>query len=209
MRYDELLDVAGWLPVVDTESLRVLGHDPGALSVQISRWVGSGRLIRLRRGLYLLPERYRRCPVGREYLANLVQTPSYVSLERALSIHQMIPEAVPTVQSVSTGRTAIFETPVGEFRYRHVKTGWFGGYREMQVGQSRALVATMEKALLDLVYLSRGEFTMERIEGLRLQELDALDTEALMRLAGRAGSGRVMRAARRLVEHVSDERWVA
>ena len=34
------------------------------------------------------------------YIANQLVTPSYISLERALSIHGIIPERVPLIQSV-------------------------------------------------------------------------------------------------------------
>lgn len=205
MTYEELLDRAAHLPVIETELLRVLGEDPRSLSVQISRWVRSGRLIQLRRGLYLLPERSRLRPAAVDYLANLIATPSYVSLERALSIHGLIPESVHLVQSVTTGRTRTLETPLSTFVYRHVKRSWFTGYREMQVGESLALVATPEKAFLDLVYLSSGEFTRARISELRLQDLERFDPEALVRLAVLEGSARIARAARNLVEHIEEE----
>jgi predicted transcriptional regulator of viral defense system len=205
MTYEELLDHAAHLPVIETELLRVLGEDPLSLSVQISRWVRGGKLIQLRRGLYLLPERSRLRPASVDYLANLIATPSYVSLERALSIHGLIPESVPLVQSVTTGRTRTLETPLSTFVYRHVKRPWFTGYQEMQVGESRALVATPDKAFLDLVYLSSGEFTRARISELRLQDLERFDPEALMRLAGLVASARLERAARNLVEHIEEE----
>jgi hypothetical protein len=54
--------------------------------------------------MYLLPERRRRNRAPLAAIANLGVAPSVVSLERGLSIHEMIPEAVPLVQSVSSGR---------------------------------------------------------------------------------------------------------
>jgi predicted transcriptional regulator of viral defense system len=131
--------------------------------------------------------------------------PSYVSLERGLSIHQMIPEAVPLVQSVTTGRPGRFVTPVATFEYRHVKPAWFFGYREMEIGQGHALVATAEKALLDLLYLASGEITMARLEEYRLQELERLDLAALAAMAGKAASPRLLRAVRRLQDLVAKQ----
>ena len=174
--------------------------------MQLARWVRAGKLIQLRRGLYVLPERLRYREPPLERVANLLVSPSYVSLERALSIHGLIPETVPLVQSVTVGRAGMRETPLGRFDYRHVKGEWFFGYREMPLGDDSALVATPEKALLDLFYLSKGEFTRQRIDGLRLQDLDRLDLEQIRAMAAKARSPRVERAAEQLCAWVMEER---
>ncbi len=142
----------------------------------------------LRRGFYLLPPDLRKVEPSLEYMANLLVTPSYVSFERALALHGLIPERVGLVQSVTTARPAQFNTPVGDFEYRHVKHEWFMGYQEMNVNQDQALVATPEKALLDLLYFSTGPFTDERVDEMRLQNFEAFDVNKFVRLA--AGQGR-------------------
>jgi hypothetical protein len=200
MKYQDLVDRMGSLPVIESSSLRMFWPDPRALSVQLDRWVKSGRLIRLRRGAYLLPEYLRRGPAPPERIANLLHRPSYVSLERALMLHGLIPEAVPVVTSVTTGKPRAFDTPAGRFRYRHVKRDWFFGYREVEAGKGTALVAAPEKALLDLVHLSRGEFTSARLEELRLQNLEALSPELLSEMTDESrATPRVRRAAERIL----------
>lgn len=206
MTYNDLLRLAADAPLVESETLLAFGAEPRALGVQLSRWVRAGRLIPLRRGAYLLPEHLRRRSAPAEQLANLLVRPSYVSLERALSLHGLIPESVPVVQSVTSGRPLRLETAAGDFWFRHVKPAWFFGYRELAVAGGRALVATPEKALLDLVYLSPGEFTAERIEGLRLQDLERLDLSKLRWTAEASGSPRVLRAAERVAELAALER---
>ncbi len=201
MRFETFVDLVMNMPIIDAGVLSVIGGHHDSISVQISRWVRAGKLIRLARGRYLLPDRLRRMQVAPEYVANLLRTPSYVSLERALSIHGMIPESVPLVQSVTTGRPGQVNNSVGTFDYRHVKRAWFTGYRETSLGDGgSALVATPEKALLDLVYLSSGEFTPERIEELRLDDLARLDRDVFLGLARKSGSPRVSRAAGRILD---------
>jgi predicted transcriptional regulator of viral defense system len=206
MKFDDLVRRTSDLPLIDTATLRALGSAGKGLGVQLSRWVRSGRLIQLRKGAYLLPEHLQRAHAPAEQLANLLVRPSYVSLERALSIHGLIPEAVPNVQSVTTGRPTQIDTLAGSFTYRHVKRTWFFGYREMSVGGGTALVASGEKALLDLVYFSPGEFTIERVAGLRLQDLGRIDIDELVRIARVAESPRVTRAARVLTDFIGAER---
>jgi hypothetical protein len=97
-------------------------------------------------------------------------------------------------------------TPQGDFLYRHVRSSWFFGYREMSVDGDLALVATPEKALLDLLVLSAGELTEDRLTELRLQELERLDPALLARIAEASGSTRLSRAAKRLGDLVLSDR---
>lgn len=206
MKYETLLALARDLTVIDSKTLLAFGEEPERLAVQLSRWVKGGKLIQLRRGMYLLPERLRAFQPSNAYVANLLVRPSYVSLEYALSLHGLIPEAVRLVQSVTTSRRQRLSTALGDFEYWHVSRAWFFGYEETQLAGHSAMVATPEKALLDLIHLSRGEFSDERILGLRLQNLDAIDLSRLSSLAGSIQGPRIARAVERLQRHILAER---
>ena len=206
MTFDELLRLAGGLPVVDVSTLGVLGGgDPRALSVQLHRWARAGKLIPLRKGIYMLAKPYRHREHALDTIANLLVTPSYISLERALSIHGIIPEGVPLIQSVTTSRPVTYQTKLGDFQYCHVNPKWFFGYRAMSLGDDEVLVAVPEKALLDWVHLSKGEMTLERLEELRLQDVERLDV-ALLSQMSQAGRPRLQRAAQRIRILVERER---
>ncbi len=205
MTHEHLLRIAGHLPVIDTASLRVLGFGMGPHSVQLSRWVRSGKLIQLRRGFYMLPEALRRETPPHAWLANLLVSPSYLSLESALELQGLIPERVRMVQSVTSARPCNLQTPLGRLSYRHVKPELLFGYRELQLAGRAALVARPEKALLDLVHLSRGELSPERITELRLHNLDSIDLVTLLSMAERFQRPRLLRAARRLCDHIEQE----
>ena len=78
--------------------------------------------------------------------------------------------------SVTAGRPERWDTSLGVFEFRHVKPELLRGYRmadlsRMQPNQ-QALIATPEKALLDLVYLQSGGGTPEYLRELRLQNLE-------------------------------------
>lgn len=207
MRYDDLVRRVHALPVIDSQTLWALGENRRSLGVQLSRWVAAGKLVQLRRGLYQLPPHLRTVDPSPLFLANLLHAPSYVSLESALSFHGLIPERVPLTQSVTAGRPARFETPVGAFEYRHVKRDWFFGYRETPIPGGTAIVAEPEKAVLDLVHLSRGEFPTERIRELRLAGVDRLSVDRITRFA-RMAAPRVQRAASELQRLISSETGV-
>lgn len=205
MTYLALLAVARQQPLLDTATLVALGEKPATIAVQLSRWVKAGKLVQLRRGLYILPAELRTGETPLMRLANLMLRPSYVSLEHALAHHELIPESVPLVQSVTTRRPAVFRTPVGEFRYHYLSQRWFFGYEEIEVPGGRALVARPEKALLDLFHLLPGEWSKERLNELRLQNLEALDVQRMRGMAARVESPRILRAVANVATFVEDE----
>lgn len=128
-------------------------------------------LIRLRQGWYAFPEYLGKA--GFEmYIANRIYRPSYVSLHSALAFYGLIPEAVVQVTSVTTLKTKSFSNPFGTFSYKSLKPELLFGYdlKPTDNGQRVPLVATVEKALLDLLYLYPFYSTPEEMESLRLDE---------------------------------------
>lgn len=86
-------------------------------------------------------------------IANRIYSPSYVSLEAALSYYGLIPESVYSITSVSTRKTSSFKTPLAVFNYRKVKNSLFFGYIIEKYSNGVFKIASPEKAILDLFYL--------------------------------------------------------
>jgi predicted transcriptional regulator of viral defense system len=126
--------------------------------------------------------------------------PSYVSLQSALAFYGLIPDVVPVTTSATTARPGRWETPLGVFAFRHIHTDLFTGYRMTDLGGGQqAFIATPAKALLDLIYLEPHGDTPAYLQELRLQNLEQLDPDALLRYAKRSDRPKLKRAARRLV----------
>jgi len=125
---------------------------------KISDLLIKGSIIRVKKGLYIFGDDYRRRPFSREILANLIYGPSYISLDYALQHHGLIPERIEAVTSVTTGRSRRFSTPVGLFTYRMIPLEAFRvGMDRIEIGDGRAfLMATPAKALADKLYDVRG-----------------------------------------------------
>lgn len=201
MKFQELLEIVTDEPVFETGLLLAGAVNPADVRRQLSRWVQAGRLQQLRRGLYSLAPPYQKIKPHPFVVANQLVRGSYVSLQSALGYYGLIPEYVPLVTSVTTGRTGRWETALGEYLYRHVKPALFGGYVRSEVSPGQAaFVATPEKALLDLIHLEPGADALPYLEELRLQNLDQFDLNELKRLAVKAGSPKLRRAADRLSE---------
>ena len=150
----------------------------------LTRWCRKGLLIKLRNQYYAFAE-YRQVPGYSRYVANRIYQPSYISLHSALSFYGMIPEEVVQLTSVTTLKTAKFVNDFGTFHYHNVKTSLFFGYeiKTMQNGRG-VLLATPEKALLDLLYLNPFYRTEQDMAELRLDEYFMLNELNMERLNG-------------------------
>lgn len=196
MEFSHLVEIVGNEPAFETGLLLAGEVDPNDVRRQLSRWVKAGRLYQLRRGLYALAPPFQKVKPHPFIIANRVVRGSYVSLQSALAHYGLIPDVVPVVTSVTTGRPGRWETPLGAYEFRHIKASLFFSYRLVEVSPGqRAFLATPEKALLDLAYLHPGGDSPAYLQALRLQNLERLDLDALQRLAEEAGKPKLRRAA--------------
>jgi predicted transcriptional regulator of viral defense system len=199
MDFEHLLYLAGDVPVFESALLLAGNISTESVRLQLSRWAKSGRVYQLRRGLYAIAPPYQKVKPHPFVIANLMQRASYVSLQSALAFYGLIPDTVYGTLSITTGRPERRETPLGVFEFQHVKRELLHGYRMMELQSlnpaQQALVATPEKALLDLVYLQPGGDKPNYLTELRLQNLARLDMQELYRQAELFNSPKLLRAA--------------
>lgn len=182
---------------IAARKLPVFGDELGAGHLQLSRWARSGKILRLKRGVYTLPDANRRAPFSTPWLANTLYSPSYLSLETMLSWYDMIPERVAQMTSITTLKTAKFQNALGVFAYRHIQPRLFTGFEETKDENGTAvLMATPEKALLDYIYLyPHWQSTPDFLENnIRLQQLDQLRKKWLRHWAELFGSKKIQQA---------------
>ncbi|NGX42766.1 MAG: hypothetical protein K940chlam7_01053 [Chlamydiae bacterium] len=159
---------------------------------KIMRLIRSGELIRVKKGLYVFGDLYRKQPVHRGLLANLIYGPSYVSKEYALSYYGMIPERVEAVTSMTTKKNKTFHTPFGTFTYQHLHERRYAvGVNWVELEEGRHFfLASPEKALADIVVSfrdirSKKEMATHLRENLRIDEsaLGELDRSRMHKIA--------------------------
>jgi predicted transcriptional regulator of viral defense system len=199
MRFGSLLAAVGDEPLFETGFLLAGDVDPADIRRQLSRWVSRGQVVQLRRGLYALAPPYRKTEPHPFLVANRLVRGSYVSLHSALAHHGLIPEHVPVVTSVTSGRPQGRENPFGSFEYHHCAPGRLGGYRVERLGGGQeALVATPTRALEDLIHLVAGADSAAYLSELRLTNLEKLEPAELLRPTP-GERPKIRRAFRRLV----------
>ena len=205
MEFETLLQLIENDPLFESSLLLAGDVDPQTVRLQLTRWVKSGRIVQLRRGLYALSPPYQKTKPQPFLVANRLQPASYVSLQTALAFYGLIPETVQITLSVGTGRPERLQTPLGMFEFRHIKPELLFGYQITDLGGQGALVALPEKALLDLLYLHPGPASAGYLQGLRLQNLDRLDLDVLHKYAAAFHSPKLSAAANQIQSFIETE----
>jgi predicted transcriptional regulator of viral defense system len=157
----------------------------------IRRSIAKGDIVRITKGVYLLGSRFKQSNVSLFEIARLIYSPSYISFESALSFHNMIPEAVTLISSASLCRSNQFQTPLAHFQYSRIAATPFldGVARKTTANGGAFLIATPEKAIIDLVYEKQPCWTGldMLLEGYRIDEhkLFSLSRPLLTQLSAR------------------------
>ncbi len=100
-------------------------------------------------------------------IANTIYSPSYISMESALSYYNLIPEAVYTITSISTRKTNNINNEYLDLSYKSIKSDFFWWYKIINYKENY-LIADIEKTLLDFFYLNKEINNKNDIIWLRL-----------------------------------------
>jgi len=167
-------EIAAFFPEVKKENI----------SVYLSRWAKSGKLARLRKGVYELTYPNKQV-IPDLYIANKLYFPSYVSMETALSRYGLIPEVAMECVSLTAKASRKFTNEYGSFVYHSIQAEAFSGYRMENHGGFEIIIAVPEKALVDYLYFKKrkglkGEALLERMD---MRAVKNLDKKAMERYA--------------------------
>jgi predicted transcriptional regulator of viral defense system len=206
MKWSDLLHIIGNEPLFNSSVLITGPVNSVDIGRQLSRWVSNGRLIQIRKGLYMLSDTYRKKTPHPFLVANTMKRASYISLQSALAHYGLIPEYVPSVTSVTTGRPETVSSSIGNYIFKHIKIALFYSYKKIELGEGQsAFVASPEKALLDLLYLTPGSNNLSYQKELRLQNLETLDLVQLTHLAQESKSQKLVRAIKNVMLLVQEQ----
>jgi predicted transcriptional regulator of viral defense system len=166
------------LYIFNASDIRSLfGVSAVATSALLHRYKKQGFIVQLKRGFYVFPDSL---PPD-VFVASKLYTPSYISLEFALSYHGIIPETVYEITSVTTKATRRFETLGKVFSYRKIKKIAYTGYEIQKQKNLSFNIADAEKAFVDTNYLRLmsgqkpiSRFNKEKINLIRAKKYASL-----------------------------------
>ena len=162
MRSKKVISVAGKLPYFIIESLKNIEENKNYLKILLSRYFKKGEIIRLKRGLYVTKnfiddvQRKGIFSSYLEFLANIIYSPSYLSLEYVLYKHNILTEVPVNFTLITTNKTAKFTNKMGNFFYHKIKDNLFLGFKILEKGEFSIYEATKAKALFDSLYLRKN-----------------------------------------------------
>ncbi len=148
---------------------------------KITRLLRSQELIQVKRGLFLAEGDN---DYSLKSISSIIYGPSYVSFESALSYYGLIPERVAGITCATFGKNKNreFHTPVGDFYYYYLPVAVFP--YEVVIREENGqnfLIATLEKAICDSLYKTKGINNINEIEELLISDW-RIDHDALQEL---------------------------
>lgn len=205
MNWEHFLKDVHGQSVIESQFLHLLYGYNGGVELQLSRWKKQGKIHQLKRGYYILDEVYSKVQIFEPYIASILKFPSYVSLEKALEMHHLIPDVIYTFTSVTTKRRPnTFVNPVGCFKYFSIKKEYFWGYQLIKRQELKGYLAEPEKALIDLLYFHKKKVDETFIDSLRLQNTDKLDREKLILYARKMGISFIEKGVELLLDIIKE-----
>lgn len=211
MDYKQFKNSVLHLPLILSKDLERAQSNKQIIRNQLRRWQDKGLIFKLKRGMYLLNVNDRKINPSRQFIANQLYMPSYVSLEYALNFYDLIPERASEVTSVTTKKTIRFVNDLGTFTYQHIKSKAFRGFKMTKDEMGLTFfIAEPEKAVIDFLYLNFDKIKISNKDvfesSYRFQNTETLSQRRIMELAGLFESEKLTRFAQLFCEFIKQER---
>lgn len=166
---------------------QVIGGNDNAISANISRWINNGKLIQLKKGMYVTREYWQQLGDKQsygEFMANTLKKSSYLSGEYVLQKYGILSESVFSFTSITRKKTRTYSNKLGMFMYSNIKDSLFTGFEIVNKNGFEIKIATKVKALFDYLYIRLwkvSNINQEVVDSLRLNlgELTMTDFDKL------------------------------
>lgn len=126
---------------------------PHQIQTQLSRFVKRKLLTKIKRNIYVFDSK----KIDELYLAHLLYSPSYISLETALHYYGIIPDIPQQITCLTPITTKKILAQKTFYSYTKIKTPLYWGYLQIPSPKSDSFfpMAEKEKAFLDYLYIRK------------------------------------------------------
>lgn len=147
MRLEDFRNIPFTAPMLDA-----VYPEYRAITAKAKRLEDSNKIIRLKRGLYVVNPETNNSILNEFLIANHLYGPSYVSRQSALRYYGLIPERVYEITSMTTGHAKTYSNKIGNFSYLHCHNSYYHiGVKSLSENGISFMIASPEKALCDLM----------------------------------------------------------
>ena len=162
------------IPFIRKGNFRILFEDikDNSYNQNIKNWLKTGKIISLKRGLYIFSSYWNKCQNKDEYLnylSSILYSPSYVSKETVLAKYGMLTESVYGISAISLKTFRVFSSDIAIFSYSKIKESLFMGFVEQSYVNNKYYIATKSKALFDYLYFYKRK--MKIVDKYAVEEL--------------------------------------
>ncbi|OGT16289.1 MAG: hypothetical protein A3I12_01125 [Gammaproteobacteria bacterium RIFCSPLOWO2_02_FULL_38_11] len=184
MNYSQFREKTKQLPFFRSNIFPHFTKKIAILRRQLVDWKKKGYVIQLKRSCYTLRKEDRQTGLSPYFLSNNLYSPSYISLETALSYYGFIPERVYAITAITSKKTQRFSNPFGKFIYHHLRPELYDDFVSHQDEfKNYFFIATPERAVIDFFYFKiRETVNIEKnifFDSFRLQGLSILNKKKL------------------------------
>jgi predicted transcriptional regulator of viral defense system len=148
----------------------ILSITKESAKVSANRYVKNNFLIRLKNNLYISSDKFNSLTETELFkIANLLQVPSYISFTTALSYYNITSQQLQgIIESAALKRTKEVNTKSVSFNYLILKKGFYNNF----VYTNEFFIATPEKALADIIYLTSMSRYQSDFEAIDFKKID-------------------------------------
>ncbi|MEA3357025.1 MAG: hypothetical protein U9Q67_01165 [Patescibacteria group bacterium] len=139
--------------IVKYTDLKEYLTDFSDINKKISTLIDKGFLVNLRRGVYYISKlgSLGYTSLSNYIIANSIGEESFVSFDAALKFHGLFDQGLKKYRSISKKQYLVKSIEEISYEYIKVKDSNFLGYELQDVDGGQARIATMERALLDII----------------------------------------------------------
>jgi hypothetical protein len=153
------------IPYFTIEAIRqLLGEQSiaaGTIQTALYRWMKSGQVIQLKKGVYMTRQFYDLHRADLDFLSAvsaILLSQSYISLEYVLQRRGVLTEVTYPISSVTTKHTRVIDNELGAFTYRNIKPELYTGFEISEYLGISFAQASSAKALFDYLFFRlKGE----------------------------------------------------
>jgi len=174
MQFSKIKEKLSPFLIFNKNTLRAFEEREESVNAGIKYWMKNGKIVQLKKGLYMLKERWEKENQKDgylEYIANKLLEPSCLSFEYVLAKYQILSEPVLALTSATTKSSREFSNALGTFRYYTLAPNLFRGYEAKEENGFPILEASKAKALFDFLYirfLKQKPIDAKEVENLRI-----------------------------------------
>jgi len=179
------LEALPYFTITAVKQLSGENSTPENLRNTLSRWMRTGKIIQLKRGVYMSRrffETHHSEPDFRPMISAIILPQSYLSLDFVLQAEGILTDVTYPVSAITPKQTRTIENSLGVFSYRNIKRELYSGFNLSEILGISIARASRSKALFDFLYfkplpLERRSKNYRLTESLRLNVDDFSGSE--------------------------------